>query len=374
MTVRLEILAHDGTARAGLLHTPHGTIATPAFFPVATQATVKALTIRDLEGVSAPGLLANAFHLWQRPGHVAVQGLGGLHRFMGWNRPIVTDSGGFQVFSLADLADIDEDGVQFRSHLDGSARHLTPELAIEIQQTLGSDVAMVLDICAAYPCPSGELRAAAEQTQRWAERSLRVARDEPTDLFGIIQGGVDLGLRSWCATELGQMPFGGFGIGGLSVGEPRSETWPALEAALGPLPADRTRYLMGVGAPDDLVEGIARGVDLFDCVLPTRLGRHGSVLTRAGKLNLRSRTLASAAGPLDPACDCLACTGFPLAFLHYLARLGDPLGMRLASLHNIRFLTRLVEEARGAILKGQFAEFRESQLADDRTHHPSDHQ
>ena len=360
MTVTYERVATSGPARAGLLHTPHGTIPTPAFFPVATQGTVKTLTIRDLHGVSARGLLANAYHLWLRPGHEQVQRLGGLHRFMGWDGPIITDSGGFQVFSLAELAELDDEGVRFRSHLDSSIRQLTPAVAVDVQSALGSDVAMVLDVCAPYPCEAAELGAATEQTVRWAERAAGLSRPVETDLFGIVQGGVDLDLRLWCATELAALPFGGFGIGGLSVGEPRSGTWPALEASLAPLPVDKPRYLMGVGAPDDLIEGIARGVDIFDCVLPTRLGRHGTVLVDGGKLNLHASGFAESGEPIDSACDCLACTSFTRAFLHHLLRLGDPFGMQLASLHNVRWLTGLVEKARNAILEGTFDRYRET--------------
>ena len=360
MPVTYELVARSGAARAGLLHTVHGAVETPAFFPVATQATVKGLTVEDLRAAGVPGVLANAYHLWLRPGADEIRRLGGLHEFMGWDRPIITDSGGFQVFSLANLAEIDDDGVTFESHVGGESHRLSPEIAIEIQTALGADVAMVLDVCAPYPCAPEALRAAGEQTVRWAERAAAVRRSAETDLFGIIQGGVDLVLREWCARELAALPFGGFGIGGLSVGEPRAETWPALEVSLGPLPVERARYLMGVGAPDDLIEGISRGVDLFDCVLPTRLGRHGTVLVAGGKLNLGASSLSTNDGPIDPDCDCLACTTFSLAFLHHVTKLGDPLGRRLASMHNVRFLTRLMAAARRAILDGTFTAFCEA--------------
>ncbi len=264
------------------------------------------------------------------------------------------------MFSLSDLVAVDDEGVTFRSHLDSGTRRLTAELAVEIQVALGADIAMMLDVCAPHPCPPAELRLAAEQTIRWAERAAVIERPEATDLFAIVQGGVDPVLRHWCAAELAQLPVGGYGIGGLSVGESRPDTWPALEASLEPLPPDRIRYLMGVGDPVDLVEGIARGVDLFDCVLPTRLGRHGTVLTSHGKLNLRGSQLANQVGPIDAECDCLACTTFSVAFLHHLTKLGDPFGMRLASVHNIRLLTRLVAAARRAILGGDFAAFYEA--------------
>jgi queuine tRNA-ribosyltransferase len=363
MGLSLSVEAWDGQARAGRLTTPHGTVDTPAFFPVATQATVKGVLPDELRAVGVQGLLANAYHLWQQPGDEVVARAGGLHRFMGWDRAIITDSGGFQVFSLAELREIDEVGVAFVSHRDGRPLDLTPERAVEIQSNLGSDVAMVLDICAPYPCSPADLKAAAERTVRWAQRSVLAPRASGVALFPIVQGGTDPGLREWCARELASLAVDGFGIGGFSVGEPRSQTWPALEAAIGPLPPERPRYLMGVGAPDDLVEGIARGVDVFDCVLPTRLGRHGTVLTPHGRLNLRAHALSGRAEAIDPTCDCLACTTFNVRLLHYLVRAGDPLGMRLASLHNIRALERLVAEARSAVIQGTFAEFRRAWFA-----------
>lgn len=359
MALSFALLATDGEARAGRLTTAHGVIDTPAFFPVATQATVKGILPNELRSAGVQGLLANAYHLWLRPGPDLIQRAGGLHSFMGWEGAIITDSGGFQVFSLAELREVDDQGVTFTSHLDGSRKRLTPELVIEIESALGADVAMVLDICAPYPCPREDLQSAAERTLRWAERSALAPRRATTDVFAIVQGGMELDLRGWCAARLAELPVAGFGIGGLSVGEPRAATWPALAASLAPLPFDRPRYLMGVGAPADLMEGIARGVDLFDCVLPTRLGRHGTVLSPGGRFNLRPSALAERYGPIDSDCDCLACTTYSTALLHHLIRVGDPLGMRLASIHNIRYLVRLIEGARSAIVQGQFAEFRE---------------
>lgn len=352
------LIASEGAARAGRLMTPHGMVETPAFFPVATQATVKGILSSELCEVGVQGLLVNAYHLWLRPGHELVQRAGGLHRFMDWDGAIITDSGGFQVFSLSRLCEIDEAGVTFTSHLDGSRRGLTPELAMEIQSALGADMAMVLDICAPYPCPLEDLRQAVERTVRWAERSVVAPRPPETEVFPIVQGGVDVNLRRWCAERLAALRVAGYGIGGLSVGEPRSATWLALEASIAPLPAERPRYLMGVGAPADLVDGIARGVDVFDCVLPTRLGRHGTVLTPSGSLNLRSSRLAQLDTPIDEDCGCLACTTYSVALLHHLVRSADPLGMRLASIHNIRHLVRLAQGARQAILEGRFSDFR----------------
>jgi queuine tRNA-ribosyltransferase len=353
-----EVLATEGFARAGELTTLHGTVPTPAFFPVATQGTVKGILPEELRASSVHGLLANAYHLWLRPGTALIEQAGGLHQFMGWDRPIITDSGGFQVFSLSELRQIDEDGVTFTSHIDATEHRLSPELAIAVQSALGSDVAMVLDICAPYPCPRDELKGAAERTVRWAERCVAAERSNRTQVFPIVQGGMEVDLREWCAARLAELPVVGYGIGGLSVGEPRSATWPALDASLASLPAQRARYLMGVGAPADLVEGIARGVDVFDCVLPTRLGRHGTVLSASGRLNLKTSGLSERSGPIDPDCDCLACTTYSVSVLHHLVRVGDPLGMRLASIHNIRHLVRLVESARQAILSGHFSDFR----------------
>lgn len=352
--LRFDILAECGSARAGILHTAHGPLETPAFLPVGTQATVKGLTSEDLESAGVQGILVNAYHLWLQPGDDVVRRAGGLHQFMAWNHTIVTDSGGFQVMSLADLVQIEEEGVRLRSHQGGSERLLSPEGAVAIQRALGSDIAMVLDICAPLPSPPDDLVAAAQRTLRWAERAVAARETRDGALFGIVQGGVDLDLRGWCAGELAALPFDGYGIGGLSVGEGRSATWPALEASIAALPVQRPRYLMGVGAPADLAAGISRGVDFFDSVLPTRLGRHGTALTSEGRRNLRARALATETGPLDPNCDCAACTRFSAAYLHYLFRAGNDLGRRLASLHNIRFLTRLVADARRAIVEGRF--------------------
>jgi len=343
-------------ARAGLIETRHGAIETPAFMPVGTQASVKALAPRELLSAGAQCVLANTYHLWQRPGADVVRGAGGLHHFMGWQGPILTDSGGFQVLSLRHLCRIDERGAAFRSHLDGEERTLTPELAMEVQAGLESDIAMALDVCPPYPCRSLELLEATERTVRWARRSLASGHGPGQAVFGIVQGGIDTELRRRAASALAAMEFDGYGIGGLSIGEQREETWPALEAAVAALPPDRPRYLMGVGAPGDVLKAVARGVDLFDCVLPTRLGRNGTVLTRQGSLNLHRPGLASRTTPLEADCDCAACTEFSTGYLHHLVRAGEDLGLRLASLHNIRFLIRLVAEARRAICEGEFDE------------------
>jgi queuine tRNA-ribosyltransferase len=334
--------------------------------PVGTQSSVKALTPGELKAAQAQCVLANTYHLWLRPGTDVILEAGGLHRFMGWQAPILTDSGGFQVLSLRHLCRISEVGATFRSHLDGEERTLTPELAMEVQAALGSDVAMVLDVCPPHPCTASDLLEATERTLRWAERSLRSQHSPSQAVFGIVQGGTDAQLRRWSASALASMEFDGYGIGGLSVGERREATWPALESAVGALPSDRPRYLMGVGAPGDMLAAIARGVDLFDCVLPTRLGRNGTVLTDSGALNLRASGLASCIGPLQAGCDCPACTRFSVGYLHHLVRAGEDLGLRLASLHNVRFLIRLSQQARRAICEGGFEEM---VLAADRRWH-----
>jgi len=346
-----------GSARAGVLRTAHGEIDTPVFMPVGTQASVKGLMPSDLESARASCILANTYHLWLRPGAELIRRAGGLHAFMGWHHPILTDSGGFQIMSLAHLVEIDEEGAAFCSHLDGSARLLRPEDAMAVQALLGSDIAMVLDVCTRYPSPRALLERAVARTLRWAERCIGIPRSDGQAIFGIVQGGTEPDLRVACAEALAAMPFDGYGIGGLSVGEPRDQTWPAVAAACSALPVDRPRYLMGVGAPVDLMEAIARGVDMFDCVLPTRLGRHGSALVPGGRLDLRKITLARRDGPLDPACDCLACTKFSVGYLHYLTRADADLARVLLSVHNVRFLTRLASAARTAILDGSFAEF-----------------
>jgi queuine tRNA-ribosyltransferase len=352
--LQFDIVGQCGAARAGVLHTLHGPLETPAFLPVGTQASVKGLTPSDLEAVGAPGILSNAYHLWLQPGEDLIARAGGLHQFMGWNRPIVTDSGGFQIMSLADLVSIEEEGIRLTPHRGGEQRFLTPESAVAIQAALGSDIAMALDVCLTLPSPRDDVAAAMRQTVRWAERQAACRDIQPGALFAIVQGGVELDLRGQCARELGEMPFDGYGIGGLSVGEGRDATWPGLEASIEPLPPDRPRYLMGVGDPSDLIEGIRRGVDFFDCVLPTRLGRHGTVLVASGRRNLRASALAAEPGPIELGCDCVACMHFSAAYLHHLFRIEDDLGRRLASLHNIRFLTRLVERTRQAILENRF--------------------
>jgi queuine tRNA-ribosyltransferase len=348
--------AHDGRARAGVLHTPHGPIPTPAFAPVGTQATVKALTPRQLEEIGVPLVLANTYHLYLRPGDDLIARHGGLHRFMAWPKPILTDSGGFQVFSLARMRRLDDQGVTFRSHLDGSEHHLTPEKAISIQENLGADLIMALDVC-----PPPQDRAASEEalrlTHAWAERCLRAKTRADQALFGIVQGGVFADLRQASATALTGLDFPGYAIGGLSVGESKEQTYAMLDLLDEQLPDDKPRYLMGVGSPEDLVEAVRRGVDLFDCVLPTRLARNHAALTRLGRINLRAATYADDRLPIDEGCTCYACTHFSRAYLRHLAQADEILGAMLLSIHNVHTLVRLVEDLRREIVAGTNQEF-----------------
>jgi queuine tRNA-ribosyltransferase len=346
--------------RTGILRTAHGAIATPAFMPVGTLATVKSLLPEEVAATGAEILLVNAYHLYLRPGHELIESLGGVHRFMDWPGPILSDSGGFQVFSLANLRKVDDSGVRFRSHIDGSEHHFTPELALDVQRALGVDIAMPLDHVVPGDAAPALAKEAALRTLRWFERSQAAAEDQP--VFAIVQGGTDAELRRWHARELTPLAAPGYAIGGLSVGEAKAEMWAMTGTVTAELPLDRPRYLMGVGSPEDLVEGIALGVDLFDCVLATRLGRNGALFTPGGRVNITNARFAAEPGPLQAGCDCLACSRFSAAYLHHLYRNDELLAYRLGSLHNIRFLVRLCEQARAAILGGRFAEFREEFL------------
>lgn len=344
------------------METSHGVIATPVFMPVGTQGTVKGLTPKEVGQSGAQCVLGNTYHLWLRPGPEVIAAAGGLHQFIGWPASILTDSGGFQVLSLSHLGCIDEDGATFRSHLNETVRKLTPELAMEVQAALASDIAMVLDVCPPHPCDLRDLREATERTTRWAERSIAAHHIPWQAVFGIVQGGVDVDLRRSSAREIAAMGFDGYGLGGFRVGEERGTMWPALDAALAELPPDRPRYLMGVGEPDDLLDAIAHGVDMFDCVLPTRLGRNGTVMTDNGRVDLRRSSLEGSSAVLDSTCDCAACTHFSVGYIHHLVRSGEELGLRLASLHNVRYLIRLVEGARSAIVDGDFDAYRARRL------------
>jgi queuine tRNA-ribosyltransferase len=359
-----EIVAQDGNARAGVLRTAHGDVPTPAFMPVGTKGSVKGIDPDTLAGLGATIVLANTYHLHFRPGGETVEALGGLHRFMAWERPILTDSGGFQVFSLRDtILALDEEGVTFRSVYDGRAARLTPELTAEIQRRLGSDVAMCLDICPPPDVPRGELELAVERTSAWARRQLAAPRAEGQLLFGITQGGADPELRRRSIEAIAALGFDGHALGGLSVGEDRDVMLDAVAWSAPLLPADRPRYFMGIGDPAGILEVIERGVDMFDCVLPTRMGRTGTALTWEGRLNLRNARYARDEAPLDAGCDCPACSRFSRAYLRHLVNQQELLGLILLSIHNVRFLLDVTAGARVAVERGQLAAYKSAALA-----------
>lgn len=345
-------------ARLGVLHTPHGDIQTPIYMPVGTAAVVKAMTSREMEEIGTQILLSNTYHLHLRPGEDLVAEAGGLHRFMDWHKPILTDSGGFQVFSLAGIRTIAEEGVTFQSHLDGSRQFIGPETSMDIQQKLGADIAMAFDVCSPYPCDHETARVNMERTHRWAQRCKDYHTREDQALFGIVQGAFYKDLRIESAKTLSDMDFIGYGIGGLSVGEPKPIMYEMLEEMMPYMPAHKPRYLMGVGTPDCLIEGVLRGIDMFDCVLATRIARNGTALTSAGRLVVRNAQYARDFGPIDPECDCYACTHFSRAYVRHLIKAGEITGGRLLSIHNLRFLIRLMERVREAIAEDRFLDFR----------------
>jgi queuine tRNA-ribosyltransferase len=353
-----------GRARLGSLTTSHGMIETPQFMPVGTQATVKALTPGDLRAAGVQVILANTYHLSLRPGHERIARLGGLHRFMGWDGPIITDSGGFQVFSLAHLGKVDDDGVTFASHLDGSPQRLTPERAIEIQEALGSDIAMAFDQLVDATLPSSEVAVAMERTHRWAERCLAAHQRQDQALFGIVQGGVDADLRRSSAAAIAALPFDGIAIGGLSVGESKAEMAATLEVVADSLAGDpRVRYLMGVGAPTDFFAAVERGIDLFDCVLPTRVARTGQLWTSRGKLNLRNARFLDDPGPPDPECACEMCRNHSRAYLAHLFRAEELLAYRLSSVHNVTYTQDLMRRLRLGLEDGSYGTLRDAVTA-----------
>ena len=352
------LVAEDGRARLGRLETAHGIVETPAFMPVGTAATVKAMTSEALAETGARIVLANTYHLMVRPGAERVRALGGLHRFMNWPGPILTDSGGFQVMSLAALTQVTESGVVFRSHIDGGRVELTPERAVEIQGMLGADIAMVLDECVPHARPKDDVARAMRLTSRWAERSKAAFTASPGyGLFGIVQGGSYDDLRAESADQLVRMGFDGYALGGFAVGEEKTVMLSVLEATAPLLPAGAPRYLMGVGKPEDLVEAVARGIDMFDCVLPTRSGRTGQAFTREGALNLRNAVHADDPGPLDESCACAVCRGYGRAYVNHLVRAGEILGSVLLTWHNLHYYQDLMAEMRGAIAGGGFQAF-----------------
>lgn len=351
----------DGSARSGTLHTPHGAIPTPAFMPVGTRGAVRLVGAEDLEALNADIVLANTYHLMLRPGEEVVAALGELHGVMAWPGPILTDSGGFQVFSLS--PQVDEEGVRFRSTYDGAEVRLTPERAVHVQETLGSDIAMALDVLVGLPSPPDVVVNAMERTLRWAERAIAAKRREDRALFGIVQGGTDLELRSRSAQRTAALGFPGFGIGGLAVGEGPEERNSAVEAVVAELPEVAPRYVMGLGDTEGLLEAIARGCDLFDCVIPTRLARHGKVLHPDGDFSIKRAEWSQSAEPIDPDCPCPACCRYTRGYLRHLFNTGELLGHRLVSLHNLSYTLRLVAGARAAIAEQRFAAFQAAVVA-----------
>jgi len=368
-----ELIASDARtgARAGLLHTPHGPIETPIFMPVGTQATVKTLTQQDLDQLGAQIILGNAYHLYLRPGHELVERAGGLHGFMNWQHPILTDSGGFQVFSLGKLNKIQEEGVRFQSHLDGSYHLFTPEKVMEIEHRLGADIIMAFDECTPYPCTPEYARDSMEMTLRWARRCLQRHRElsqqrsdrPPQALFGIVQGSIYPELRARSARELAALDLPGYAIGGLAVGEPRAARLETIEATLPHLPAHKPRYLMGVGLPHDLVEAVGAGLDMFDCVIPTRNARNGTAFTSQGRVRLKNAALAEDFGPLDENCPCKTCAHYTRAYLRHLFQTNEILGLHLATYHNVFFYLQLMRDMRQAIIAGHFAAWQAEFLA-----------
>ena len=358
--ITFDLVAKDAKshARRGVLHTPHGDIQTPIFMPVGTQASVKAMTPRELDELGAQIILSNTYHLHVRPGEDLIREAGGLHRFMSWNKPILTDSGGFQVFSLASLRKIREEGVRFRNHLDGSQMFIGPEESMAIQEALGSDIAMAFDVCTGYPCDHREAEQAMLRTHRWAERCKKAHTRADQAVFGIVQGAFFEDLRIASAKALAEMDFPGYGIGGLSVGEPKPIMYDMLDATMPYMPEHKPRYLMGVGSPDCLVEGVYRGVDMFDCVLATRVARNGTCFTDAGRLVIRNAQYARDFGPIEEGCDCYCCRNFSRAYVRHLLKAGEITGARLATIHNLRYLVRLMERIRLAIEENRFDAFR----------------
>ena len=346
-------------ARRGILHTNHGDYATPIFMPVGTRATVKTLSPEELKDIHSAVVLANTYHLWLRPGEDIVAKAGGLHKFMNYDGPILTDSGGFQVFSLAEKKNIKEEGVLFKSHIDGRKLFLTPELSIQIQNKLDSDIAMSFDECPPYPVTYDYMKQSVERTIRWAKRGKDVHSNENQSLFGIVQGGEFEDLRYFSAKETVKLDFDGYSIGGTSVGEDKDTMYKMIDYAIKYLPEDKPRYLMGVGDPLDILEGVERGVDMFDCVLPTRIARHGNAFTRHGKLNIRNEKYKEDFTPIEDTCDCYACRHYTKAYIRHLMVCEETFGARLLSIHNLRFLIKLVEDIRENIEKDTFSEFKE---------------
>ena len=359
MKIKYNLLHQDGKARYGSLETNHGTFETPMFMPVGTQATVKTLDERELKEINSAVILANTYHLWLRPSEDIVNKAGGLHSFMNYDRPILTDSGGFQVFSLAKPKDITEEGVKFKSHLNGENLFLTPEKSIEIQNKLDSDIAMSFDECIPYPATYEYAKKSTERTLRWAIRGKNAFNNDNQSLFGIVQGGEYEDLRYWSAKELVKLDFDGYSIGGTSVGEDKETMYKMIDYAIKYLPSDKPRYLMGVGDPIDLFEGVMRGVDMFDCVHPTRLARHGHAFTLDGKINIKNAKYKEDFTSIDEECDCYCCKNYTKAYIRHLIVANETLGQRLLSIHNLRFLIRIMENIRKSIQDDRFLEYKE---------------
>lgn len=359
--VTYELIKEDPRTRArrGRLHTPHGTIETPVFMPVGTAATVKAMRPEEVEELGAEIILSNTYHLYLRPGHKIVEEAGGLHKFMNWNKPILTDSGGFQVFSLGAMRKISEEGVKFRSHIDGSSHMLTPEKSIEIQNSLGSDIIMAFDECAPYPADYSYVKNSLQRTTRWLKRCKDAHKNtEKQSLFGIMQGGMYKDLRYQSACEIVELDLPGYAIGGLSVGEPRELMYEVLDYASDYLPKNKPRYVMGVGTPDHLFEGVERGIDMFDCVLPTRLARNGAAMTSQGRVSIKNAKYERDFGPLDPECGCYTCRNYSRAYLRHLFKANEILSSMLLSNHNLHFLVNTMKNIREAIEADRFLEYK----------------
>ncbi|MDD5312569.1 MAG: tRNA guanosine(34) transglycosylase Tgt [Dehalococcoidia bacterium] len=346
-------------ARLGQLKTLHGKITTPIFFPVGSQATVKSLSPQELKEIGIEAILCNTYHLYLRPGIEVIEKAGGLHNFMGWDKPILTDSGGYQIFSLSSLRQIDSNGVRFRSHIDGSEHYITPEYAVQLQEKMGADIIMALDVCPSSTGKKSDLTSAVEITTEWADRCIRAHTDSGQHLFGIIQGGVNQDLRKMSAEAIVSLNFPGYAIGGLSLGEKKSEMWGTVEHTVPFLPSDKPRYLMGVGSPEDIIEGISKGIDIFDSALPTRVARNGALYTHTGRINIKKSKYKDDMQSIEESCTCFTCRNFSLAYVHHLFKSEELLAYRLATIHNVFFINSLIFEIRESIKAGQFADFRQ---------------
>ena len=364
VTFETTHICKQSNARTGILHTPHGDVLTPMFMPVGTAASVKFISPEELYDMNSGVILANTYHCWLRPGEDIIEKAGGLHKFMNYNNPMLTDSGGFQVFSLTSMRKITEEGVSFKSHLDGSSLFLSPEKSIQIQNKLGADIIMALDECPPYPASYEYMKDSVDRTLRWAKRCKDAhQRKGEQSLFGIVQGGEYRDIRKYSAKALTEMDFDGYAIGGTSVGESKETMYKMIEYALEDLPKDKVKYLMGVGSPDALFEGVLRGIDMFDCVLPTRIARHGTLMTSHGRINIKREEFKDDFSPLDDNCDCYCCKNYSKAYLRHLFRCNEGFGLRLMSIHNLRYLIHLMEQIRQAINEDRFLDFKNDYFA-----------